>query len=163
MIAIILMLILTGGTSAIGNAGQGWRTYKGAWFQIKHPSNFTVRPSQRSGSAGGFDSAFFTAPGGEVEFYVFSPQWNGEPSDIALDSRYEVSVSQTTQRSGNKIIRRATIKAKDGSYTRSFEDIEDTATNTRRVFGIEYVSQAAYNRYRQTYLTFKASLTQFAD
>lgn len=162
MFALILMLILCGGTS-IDNAAQGWRTYTGAWFEVKYPSNFTARPSQRSSSASGFDSAFFTAPGGSVEFYVFSPQWNGEPGDIALDSRFEVSVSQTTQRSGSKIVRRATIRARDGSYTRSFEDIEDTATNTRRVFGIKYANQAAYNRYRQTYLTFKQSLTQFAD
>jgi hypothetical protein len=163
MITVILMLILFGGPSVAENAAQGWRTHSGAWFQVKYPANFTVRPSQRSSSAGGFDSAFFTAPDGSVEFYVFSPQWNGEPSDIALDSQTEVSVSQTTQRSGSKIIRRATIKARDGGYTRSLEDIEDTATNTRRVFGIKYVSQAAYNRYRQTYLTFKQSLTQFAD
>lgn len=162
MIVFMLMLMLFGSPSA-DNALQGWRSYSGAWFEIKYPSNFTVRPSQRSSSARGFDSAFFTAPDGTVEFYVFSPQWNGEPGDIALDSRSETSLSQTTQRNGSKIIRRATIKARNGSYTRSFEDMEDTATNTRRVFGVKYASQAAYDRYRQTYLTFKQSLKQFAD
>lgn len=150
-------------TVSFAGAAQAWRTYAGAWFEIKYPANFQVRPSLPSASGQGHDSAFFSSQDGAVEFYVFSPQWNGEPSDIALRSRWETAVSQTTQRSGSKVIRRATIRARDGSYTRAFEDVEDTTTNTRRVFGIKYLNQAAYNRYRQNYLTFKQSLRQFAD
>jgi hypothetical protein len=166
MTAIILMLTLLNVPALAGTNSQGgnsWRVYKGAWFEIKYPSNFQVRPSQKSSSAQSYDSAFFTAPDSSVEFYVFSPQWNGQPNDIELNASYEVQVSQNTERKGNLTVRRMTIKARDNSYTRSFEDTEDSATNTRKVFGIKYRNQAAYSRYRQTYLTFKQSLRQFAD
>lgn len=165
MTAIILMFTLAcmpvlSGTKA--RVADGWFTYKGAWFEVRYPSTFKVRPSLRSSSASGFDSAFFAAPDSSVEFYVFSPQWNGEPSDIQITSG-EVLVSQTSEKRGDKTVRRVTVKARDNSYSRSFEDTEDSATNTRKVFGIKYRDQSAYSRYRQTYLTFKQSLTQFAD
>ena len=35
--------------------------------------------------------------------------------------------------------------------------------DTRKVFGIKYRNQAAYDKARQDYLTFKNSLTQYAD
>lgn len=165
MTAIILMLALAWAPALSGTRAtvtESWLTYKGAWFEIKYPSSFRVRPSQRSSSATGFESAFFTAPDGSVEFYVFSPQWNGQPRDIEIKAS-EVLVSQNSERRGNKTVRRVTVKARDNSYSRSFEDTEDSATNTRKVFGIKYRDQSAYSRYRQTYLTFKQSLTQLAD
>jgi hypothetical protein len=165
MTAIILMLTLLNVPALSGTnipGGDNWRVYKGAWFEIKYPAAFAVHPSQRSSSGRGYDSAFFTAPDGSVEFYVFSPQWNGEPSDIEIKAG-EVLVSQNSEKRGDKTVRRVTVKARNNSYSRSFEDTEDEATNTRKVFGIKYRNPAAYNRYRQTYLTFKQSLTQFAD
>ena len=140
-----------------------WQKYEGAWFEIKYPPGFRVRPSQASTSASGYDSAFFLSRDGTVEFYVFAPQWNGTARDIEVDPVTETLVSQQVTRSGDKRIRRVTIKAQDGSYLRSYEDTEDVVTNTRRIFGIKYVNAAAYNRYRQAYVTFKASLIQFAD
>jgi hypothetical protein len=149
------------GTNTQG--GNNWRGYKGAWFEVKYPATFQVHPSQRSSSAGGYDSVFFTAPDGSVEFYVFSPQWNGEPNDVEINSRNEVLVSQSSDKRGSTTVRRVTVKARDNSYTRSFEDTADSATNTRKVFGIKYRNQDAYSRNRQSYLTFKQSLRQFAD
>ena len=166
MTEIILMLALLNVPALAGTSSQGgnsWRVYKGAWFEIKYPSNFQVRPSQRSSSAQSYDSVFFTAPDKSVEFYVFSPQWNGDPSDVAINSSSEVLVSQTSEKKGSTTVRRVTIKARDDSYSRSFEDTEDETTNTRKVFVIKYRNQDAYSRYRQTYLTFKQSLRQFAD
>jgi hypothetical protein len=98
-----------------------------------------------------------------VEFYVFSPIWNGEPRDIEINEATEDYASQNTQTKGGIKIRRVTIRAKDGSYLRSFEDTENTNTNNRTVFGIKYRDQNVYNKYRQTYLTFKKSIRQFAD
>lgn len=166
MTAIILMLTLLNVPALAGTNTQGgnnWRGYKGAWFEVKYPATFQVHPSQRSSSAGGYDSVFFTAPDGSVEFYVFSPQWNGEPNDVEINSRNEVLVSQSSEKKGSTTVRRVTVKARDNSYTRSFEDTADSATNTRKVFGIKYRNQDAYSRNRQTYLTFKQSLRQFAD
>ena len=142
---------------------NAWRTYKGAWFEIKYPSTFKARPSLKSISFDGqFDSAMFTASDG-AEFYVFAPQWNGTPSDIELDARTEEYVSQRAETKGTITVRRVTIRAKDGSYTRAFEDTENSDLNIRRVFGFKYRDKTVYNRYRNQYLKFKRSLQQFAD
>jgi hypothetical protein len=134
---------------------------KGAYFDIKYPAGFRVRPSLRGDENP--DSAFFTAPDGSVEFYVFSPIWNGEPRDIEINEATEDYVSQDTQTKGAIKIRRESSRARDGSHLRSFEDTENTNTNNRTVFGIKYRNQNAYNRYRKTYLTFKKSIRQYAD
>jgi hypothetical protein len=164
-LALLLLTLLVGGSvlaSTHGSPQSGWRTYKGAYFDIKYPASFRAKGSQRTDGER-YDSAFFTAPDGSVEFYVFSPIWNGDPQDIEIDESTEAYVSQGTQTRGGIKIRRATIRAKDGSYTRSFEDTENTNTNNRTVFGIKYRDQAAFNKYRQTYLTFKKSIKQYAD
>jgi hypothetical protein len=62
MTAIILMLTLLNVPALAGTniqGGNNWRVYKGAWFQIKYPAAFRVRPSQRSSSAQEYDSVFF--------------------------------------------------------------------------------------------------------
>jgi hypothetical protein len=141
-----------------------WRTFRGAYFEVKYPPGFKARKSLPSNSfEGQHDSAFFTAADGAVEFYVFSPLWNGKPEDIELVPASEVVVSETTEQKGAVKTRRVTIKAKDNSYTRSFEDSENTETNNRRVFGIKYRDRDSYNKYRAQYLTFKNSLQQFSD
>lgn len=142
---------------------SGLQTYRGAWFEIKYPANFRVRPSLRSSSASGYDSVFFTAPDAAAEFYVFSPQWNGTPSDIEVDLSTEILIARKFEQRSDKTIRRVSVRSRDGRYLRAFEDTEDNTTNTRRVFGITYRDQASYDRYRQAYLAFKASLIQFAD
>jgi hypothetical protein len=164
MFVFILILALLWLPQAPAGAVQNtWQKYEGAWFEIRYPPGFRVRPSQPSTSANGYDSAFFLASDGSVEFYVFAPQWNGTARDIEVNPATETVVSQDVARSGSKQIRRVTIRAQDGSYLRSYEDTEDVVTNTRKIFGIKYVNAASYNRYRQAYVTFKASLVQFAD
>lgn len=160
---ILILALLWLPDATTGPVQNTWQKYEGAWFEIRYPPGFRVRPSQSSTSASGYDSAFFVASDGTVEFYVFAPQWNGTARDIELDPATETMVSQNVVQSGSKRIRRVTIKAQDGSYQRSYEDTEDVATNTRKIFGIKYANADAYNRYRQAYLTFKASLVQFAD
>jgi hypothetical protein len=141
-----------------------WRTYKGAWFEIKYPATFKARPSLESISFDGkYDSAVFTSPDGSAEFYVFSPQWNGNPKDVEIDPNREEYDSPQSERKGTVNLRRVTIRAKDNSYLRSFEDTENTDLNIRRVFGFKYRDRKAYNRYKNDYLKFKRSLVQFSD
>lgn len=164
IVALFLLTIIAGIsilTAATPAAQKGWRTYKGAYFDIKYPAGFSARASLRSDENP--DSAFFTAQDGSVEFYVYSPIWNGEPRDIEINEATEEYVSQDTKTNAGIRIRRVTIRARDGSYLRSFEDTENTNTNNRTVFGIKYRNQAAYNQYRQAYLTFKKSIRQYAD
>lgn len=139
-------------------------TFTGAWFQVWYPDNFTAVPSLPSGTAqDGFDSAFFHSPDAQVEFYIFSPQWSGEPSDIALDPSRETLRAKETKPSGNGQVTWTTIDAKDGSYARSYQDTVSSGGSVRWVVGIKYASQAAFDRYRSDYLKFKGSLQQYAD
>jgi hypothetical protein len=159
---VIAGLLLT--LSQAGFAGEAWPVYKGAWFEIKYPPNFKVQPSLKSAtSVNGYDSVFFLAPDREVEFYVFSPQWSGEPTDIEMHQDRETLVSEDFEDRGEKKIRMVTVKDKAGTYKRSFIDTQDTLSNTRLVFGFKYKDQPSYNKYRKDYLLFKNSLKQFAD
>lgn len=142
-----------------------WKSYTGAWFKISYPPGFRVRPSLKSLTTDGYDSAFFKSPDGKVEFYIFSPQWNGEPKDIVLLPKTERIISTKTRIVDNEISHRTviwtTIKAKNGSYQRSLEDtVDETA---RWVFGIKYTDANALKRYANMYRKFKESLVQYAD
>ena len=105
----------------------------------------------------GCDSAFFISPDGLVEFYVFSPQWNGEPSDISINTETENLISEKTDKQGGKTVRWLTIGARDKRYLRSYVDRENKTQNTRFVTGINYPDQDVYNSYREMYLKFVKS------
>ncbi len=163
---LVIFLVVVFGLAgyAFADSTSDWAAYKGAWFSIKHPQTFQVKSSMKSRTAAkGYDSAFFVSPGGEVEFYVFSPQWNGEPRDIGLNPITEEYAAQKEEQNKGKNIRRVTIQAKDKSYLRSFVDTEDTNLNTRLVFGIKYRDQKVYDKYREVYLNFVRSLRQYSD
>ena len=138
------------------------KTYKGAWFDIKYPASFTAKGSLKSTTSEGYESAIFTSPDHSVEFYVFSPQWGGDPKDISVKKTEKVSDNKT-QTSRSKILKWWTILAKDGSYTRSYQETTDNSSYTNLVFGVKYKSLLAYNKYKSQYLAFKSSLTQYAD
>lgn len=164
IVLIVFSLILY--LQPMGMAGEGanWPTYKGAWFSIKYPPGFRVKPSIKSrDSITGYDSVFFVSPDQEVEFYVFSPHWSGEPGDIKINPHHEIKVSEKLDKKGNKTINAVMVKEKEGKYYRSWIDIQDNLSNTRLVFGIKYKDQAAYDKYRQKYLIFQKSLQQFSD
>ena len=139
------------------------KTYEGAFFSIDYPAAFSVRPSLASSSGDGYDSVFFASPDGRAEFYVFSPQWGGQPADIKLDEAKEEYVSFEETPGKGRVTVSATIKARDGSYLRSFMDTSDTDTGARLVFGIKYTDMEAYKEWKPDYLRFKASLKQYAD
>lgn len=171
-----LLVIVAASQNLAAKPARNWPVYSGPWFDIRYPPGFKVRPSQRTWATaeGKYDSVFFTAPDESVEFYVLSPQWNREPKEIMLDPRREILVSHRVERkqrgrdSRGEYIHRIvtqwfTVRAKDGSYWRSWLDIEDTGIGTRKVFGIKYRNKKAYDRYKDAYQRFKNSLVQYAD
>ncbi len=161
-VQLLNILLLTITLIAPTYADKNWSTYNGAYFDIQYPSSFKVRPALKGDD--GYDSVFFTSPDGAVEFYVFSPMWNGDPSeDIAINLAEEVYKAQKQEEKNGKKVRWVTIIAKNKAYTRSYVDTQDTISNTRLVFGIKYHNQKAYNKYRPAYLKFKKSLKQYAD
>lgn len=141
-----------------------YSTYKGAWFDIEYPSDFKAENSQKSStSSEGYDSAIFTSQDGKVQFYVFSPQWSGEPTDISLDKNNEEQIDFSEEKKGDITIKRWLIEANNGSYHRAYEETIDKLSNTNKVFGIIYSPDHYKDEYREEYLHFKKSLKQYAD
>jgi len=139
-------------------------TYNGLWFEVKYPENFTASPSYQA------DEAYFLSPDQTVEFFVYSPQWTGNPENYLNVSPTEELVSESTDDTGtdyeHKVVKWATIKAKDGSYLRSYVSIKEqvgTGSDLHHVFGIKYKDEASYQKYTDAYIAFKDSLQQFAD
>ncbi len=154
------------------------KDYTGEWFKVSYPANFSAKKE-------GPDEASFTSPQGDVHFYVYSPQWSGDPVSYlnALPTEKVESDTSTptitpfTNQYGTtydkKITRYITFVAKDGSYKRSLvsitagsvtsPDSEDYASKTHMVFGIKYKDQVTYDTYLNQYLAFKKSLVQYAD
>ncbi len=149
--------------SAKGN-GITWNIFKGGWFNIEYPTDFTVRPSIISPTNNGtYDSAFFTSPDNKVEFYMFSPQWSYDAKDIAINEKTETASPAEVQKKDGREITNYTITAKDGSYTRTYQQTVENEGSTKWVIGLKYATQKDYDKYKAAYLKFKGSLKQFAD
>lgn len=139
--------------------------YRGSWFEIQYPKEFIATPS-----SGETDEAKFFLPDGSIEFFVFSPLWGGNPADYLNISSTEELVDEKTEESGDdlkkQVIRWVTLKAKDGSYYRSFISIKSqvgTGSDIHKVLGIKYKDNATYEKYKDSYVSFKKSLKQFSD
>ena len=159
--------------------------YRGSWFDIGYPKEFVVRPLnpivKNTNSADNLkkrvntDEAYFLSPDDKVEFYVYSPLWAGDdPGYMSIDSteemvsedKEEIFDEESSAFFGDyKITSWVTIKAKDGSYYRSFVSIKEQVTPAvvHQVFGIKYSNKESYEYYKQAYLNFKGSLVQYSD
>jgi hypothetical protein len=137
--------------------------FTGAWFTVTVPADFTARPSMQSRSGSGYESAFFDSPEGDVEFYIFSPQWGGDPTDNNIDNNIEKITSTYHETSKGLIKKWTEIQALDGSYFRAYQDTKVQNGTIHWIIGLKYKSKAAYAKYKPAYLSFKKSLKQFSD
>lgn len=140
-----------------------WPTYAGAWFEVDYPPGFRVRPSLPSTTAEGYDSVFFESPDGRVSFYVCSPQWSREPSDIEPAEASETVVAAEEEGIPAGTIRRYAIAALDGSYLREYEERELFEGSVRWAVGFRYPDPRTREEYGHSYERFKESLRQFSD
>lgn len=154
-------LLLLGGLCLCFTAkAESFKIYKGAFFSICYPASFKVQPQQKSATGPGYDAVSFVSPDGLAEFYVFSPQWRGEPEWIkrrAGEKQISYSVEENARR------RVVYVTRKGLGYLRSYVDVYDKQSGTRHVFGFRYKNQAAYRQYLPLYLKFKHSLEQYSD
>jgi hypothetical protein len=144
--------------------------YMGNWFEIIYPSDFIASPTEpltvwEEISYIETDEASFSSPEGEVEFFVFSPQWDGEPKDYLDIRENEELLDEKTSQDEIYLITEKLFKEKSGLYFRKAESIRETLGDTKlhHVFGIKYKSEEDFEKYEQAYESFKASLVQFAD
>jgi len=144
--------------------------YGGNMFTVKYPKSFTPRPLSPEVEVDTWkfietDEAFFKSADGEVEFFVFSPQWAGDPEWYmeAQPNEELLSEKESVDPHNDENIKYwATFKALDGSYFRSLYSVK-TEFNTHHVFGIQYKDEASLSAYKEQYEAFKESLIQFAD
>jgi hypothetical protein len=155
-------MLVAGGVRPTTSEGAT-RVFEGAWFQVAYPADFVAVPSLPSATAEGYDSAFFKSPDGAVEFYVFAPQWGGQPEDIALDPGREELVAERTVEGPGRTVTWRTIAAKDGSYERAYQITRDTAGPSLSVVGIKYRDPTALSAHRTAYARFKQSLELWAE
>ncbi len=137
--------------------------YKGAWFEIEYPKNFTVKPSIPSSTPDMFDSVFFISPDKKVKFYVFSPQWSGDATDISLNAKTEIEKDVKTETKNGMKHKWYTYESKDGTKLRSYQETTNEEGTTKLIIGIEYADRDSYKKYKDDYLKFKKSIKQFAD
>lgn len=137
--------------------------YEGAWFTITAPAGFTARPSLASETADGYDSVFFDAPDGRVAFYVCSPQWGRQATDVDLDPTTENLLAESQVERGADEVERREIAALDGSYRRLVEIVFSPASGAQWTFGFRWADATAREEHLEAYERFKASLEQYAD
>lgn len=147
------------------------RPFNGNWFRIFYPSNFMASPTSptrkvETGTIIETDEAYITSPDGTVEFFVFSPQWSGDPIDYLVQQPNEKTVSRSEDKADSDdpfavSHNWVTYEDKDGQYTRSYHSLRTESTH--RVFGVKYTNRKMYKKYKAAYLAFKRSLQQFAD
>jgi hypothetical protein len=156
-------LLVPVGADNQGGPGEGRQVFRGAWFEVRYPADFTVKPSLPSATAAGYDSAEFVSPDGAVSFYLFAPQWGGTAADIDLLPGRERLICDRSLEKADGRWRWFTIEAADGSYRRSYLETIAQQGAVRTVVGIKYRDEAARQRYLKEYLQFRQSLEQFAD
>ncbi len=149
--------------------------YNGNWFSISYPKMFKAQPIEPVIFINNYiyvetDEASFSSENEEVEFFVYSPQWGGNPhAYLKATNREEIISKEEESNQGDFDEENAseyttsyiTFKEVSGKYTRSVVSIK-TAT-THLVFGIKYKNLKSYNKYKEDYLKFKTSLIQYAD
>jgi len=149
-------------------AASGWtkpaavKSYRGMFFEVQYPATFNARNLDGETTAQS-NAATFTSPDGTVEFYIFSPQWAGKAPGIDFDASKEVEAERSAKKSGTGVYTWYTYRAKDRSYTRTYQDFLDSELNVHWVIGLKYRSEDDFARYRSAYLEFKKSLKQFSD
>ena len=148
-----------------------WLFYRGPWFDIEYPRSFRplsfdLPPGAVNPKALDRDGISFGSPDGAVEFYVYSPQWSGDPGWIRpAPGEREIERSTSAEGTGvaRKVMTWVTLARPDDSWRRSYLQVRQPETNAEWYFGFRYRDAAAYARYRTAYLRFRGSLVQYSD
>ena len=149
--------------SAVAAIPAGWGSFHGNFFVIGVPPGFVARPRGNPGGGGKFDAVSLWNKTSSVEFYVFSPQWNGRAEIMEVAQGAEVLTSKESNRTGSVLEVQLTITARDRSYVRFVISRTKENENTNTTWGIRVPNMKVYEQIRPTYVRWKQTLEQFAD
>jgi hypothetical protein len=148
------------------------KAYYGSFFKVDYPSDFIASPDgptdtypESEKEYVSTDEATFVSPNGDMEFFVFSPQWGGSTNYTEALKTEKITSEKTDEKQTeyNGLVKTTwiTFEPTDKSYMRACV-IKETE-NTKMVFGIKYKNMDVYKLYKPEYLAFKKSLVQYAD
>ncbi len=157
--AIALFAILT--IDVLAGQLNDWNKFRGAFFEIGVPPGFKAN-AQQWGPNEQINAVSLWKESSRVEFYVFSPQWNGTAGALSLVPG-EVLKSREIKREGKVQVVELEIAAHDGSYTRFVVSRTNEDLNTNVTWGIRVPNMKIYSEMRPIYLRWKQTLQQFAD
>ena len=141
----------------------GWGSFHGNFFVIGVPPGFVAKPRGNPGGGGKSDAVSLWNKASSVEFYVFSPQWNGRAEIMEVAQGAEVLTSKESNRTGSVLEVQLTITARDRSYVRFVISRTKENENTNTTWGIRVPNMKVYEQIRPTYVRWKQTLEQFAD
>lgn len=152
------LLVLTAAAAVPG----GWGTFRGAFFEVGIPPGFKAS-GQMPNPGGRSDAVSLWNADTKVEFYVYSPQWNGRSNYAGPIAGQEKLTSRETSRQGNVAEEQLTISALNGSYVRFIVVRVKENENTNTTFGVRIPNMGVYQQIKPTYVRWKQTLSQFAD
>ncbi len=138
------------------------KTYENDLLSLEYPASFSVKlSSEYKETEGGNSGVFFESPDKLVEFYAFASTGDDKTPDIDLTENEKlVSEKQIKKNAGTS--KMWTIKAKDGSYLRSYMSINyHDGLISKNIVGIKYKNIDAYNKYKADYIAFKKSFLKY--
>lgn len=141
----------------------GWGTFKGAFFEIGVPPGFKASGQMPNPGGASFDAVSLWNATQKVEFYVYSPQWNGRSNYAGPIAGAEKVTSRETSKQGNVSEEQLTITALDNSYVRFIVSRTKENENTNTTFGVRVPNMSVYQQIKPTYVRWKQTLQQFAD
>lgn len=148
--------------SALSVMAEDWKRFEGAWFAADAPSSFGVSVVANSVADDGPMTVRFTAPDGDVAFFIHAPLWATTTSEIA-GAAGEILLGERTAKTGRTQTTWRTWRDPSSGKQRSYRIVRENDGATLSVYGIEYASAEALSQWRPAYLRFLKSVERFAD
>lgn len=141
----------------------GWKSYRGNFFKIGVPPGYEAQPQGAPGGGGKYDELSLWNEKQQVQFSVYSPQWNGQAIFMEVADRAEVLKSREAKKIGNVEEVQLEIAARDKSYIRFVVSRTKLNENTNTTFGVRVPNMKVYEQIKPTYVKWKGTLEQYAD
>ena len=157
LIAAALVLI-----TALSAFAGDWTRFEGAWFAAEAPAAFNVDVAANAVADDGPMTVRFTAPDGDVAFFIHAPLW-AVPTSETKGADGEVLLGERTAKTGATETTWRTWRDPASGKQRSYRIVRENDGATLTVYGIEYASADALAAWRPAYLRFLKSVERFAD
>ncbi len=148
--------------AALPLSAEGWKRFEGAWFAADAPANFDIDVAANAVADDGPMTVRFTAPDGDVAFFIHAPLWSA-PTSETDGVEGETLLGERTAKTGETETTWRTWRDPSTGKQRSYRIVRGNDGATLTIYGIEYASAEALAQWRPAYLRFLKSVERFAD